>query len=115
MVVESVKYMLLASNMQRAIRFYEEVFEFGRGFVSDHWSELKCNDAIIALHGGHDGSLNPTGLSLQVADACAVEQHIVAAGGTVTSPAQQRPDEPIKLGHFKDPEGNIIMLTEWVG
>ena len=112
--VEKVKFMLMAQDMGRALRFHTQVFGFAKGYESDHWSELLHGDAVIAFHGGGDGSTNPTGLSIQVDDAAATAAEVKAAGGTVISDPVQREGEPIKLGTFRDTEGNEVMLTEWV-
>jgi len=115
MPVEKVKFMLLAQDMGRAVKFYTNVFGFQEGFVSEHWSELSFGDAVIAFHGGGDGAPNPTGLSVQVDDARATAAAIAVAGGTILEQPEQREGEPIKLGRFRDAEGNEVMLTEWVG
>lgn len=115
MPVQKVKYMLLAQDMDRAVKFYSSVFGFQQGFVSEHWSELLFGDATIAFHGGGDGTPNATGLSIQVDDATATAAAITQAGGTILEHPAQREGEPIKLGTFRDSEGNEVMLTEWVG
>jgi lactoylglutathione lyase len=115
MAVEKIKFMLMAEDMDRALKFHTDVFGFVRGFRSDHWSELMHGDTVIAFHGGGNGSPNPTGLSIQVDDAHATAAAIEAAGGTIIDTPYQREGEPIKLGTFRDREGNEIMLTEWVG
>jgi predicted enzyme related to lactoylglutathione lyase len=115
MKLEKVKYMLLAQDMERAVAFYTETFGLEKSFVSPWWSELVFGDAIIALHGGGEGESNVTGLSLQVDDAEAACDDIQAAGGTVVETPVQREGEPIKLGRFTDPEGNLVMLTQYLG
>jgi predicted enzyme related to lactoylglutathione lyase len=115
MAVQKVKNMLLAQDMGRAVKFYTGVFGFREGFVTEHWSELLFGDAIIAFHGGGDGKTNVTGLSIQVDDADTTADAITKAGGTVLEQPMEREGEPIKLGKFRDPEGNEVMLTEWVG
>jgi predicted enzyme related to lactoylglutathione lyase len=115
MPVEKVKIMLYARDMGRAVKFYTGVFGFQEGYVSEHWSELLFGDAIIAFHACSEGKLNPTGLSIQVDDAMAIVTAITQAGGLILEQPEQREGEPIKLGRFRDAEGNEVMLTEWVG
>ena len=115
MPVQKVKFMLIAQDMERAVKFYSSVFAFQEGFTSEHWSELLFGDAIIAFHGGGDGAPNPTGLSIQVDNAAATVAAITVAGGTILEAPEEREGEPIKLGRFRDAEGNEVMLTEWVG
>lgn len=112
---EKVKFMLLAVEMSRAVSFYTSALGFDRIFVSEFWSELRVGDAILALHGGHDGSVNSTGLSLQFEDVFEAAQRIEAAGGTVLEIPTQREGEPILLGRYRDPEGNEGFITQYVG
>lgn len=112
---EKVKFMLLATEMNRAVAFYTSALGFDRIFVSDFWSELRVGDAILALHGGHDGSINPTGLSLQFVDVFEAAKRIEAAGGQIVEAPNQREGEPILLGRYRDPEGNEGFITQYVG
>lgn len=112
---EKVKFMLLATDMKRAVAFYRDVLGLEEVFVSDFWTELRHGDAIIALHGGHDGSRNPTGLSLQYADVLALADQVRRAGATIVQAPQQREGEPILLGIFRDAEGNEVFMTQYVG
>lgn len=107
--------MLLAVDMKRAVRFYQSVLGFQPQFVSDFWSELSVGDAIVAFHGGHDGTPNITGLSLQYEDVFEVVDRIEKAGGTILEVPNQREGEPILLGRFRDPEGNEAFITQYVG
>ena len=74
MRIESLKYMLMAQDMDRAVAFYRDVVGLKVNSQSPMWSELIHGDAVVALHGGGNGDFNPTGLSVQVSDvesACA--------------------------------------------
>lgn len=115
MKLEKVKYVLMAQDMERAVAFYTDTFGLTKAFVSPWWSELFFGDAIIALHGGGEGEQSITNLSLQVDDAAAACSIIEAAGGSIVEPPVQREGEPIMLGRFADPEGNLVMLTQYVG
>lgn len=112
---EKVKFMLMAANMSRAVKFYRDVVGLGEIFVSDFWSELSFGDAIIALHGGHDGARNPTGLSLQFEDALEAANRIEAGGAKIIESPTQREGEPILLGRFRDREGNEVYMTQYLG
>ncbi|WP_156345627.1 VOC family protein [Verrucomicrobium spinosum] len=48
-------------------------------------------------------------------DAAAACGVIEVAGGSIVEPPVQREGEPIKLGRFADPAGNLVMLTEYLG
>lgn len=114
MKIQAIKYLLMAQDMDRAVAFYRDVIGLTERFSSDDWSELAFGDAIVALHGGGVGAVNPTGLSIQVEDvdqACAA---IAAAGAKILTQPVERSGEPIKLGEFQDLEGNQVMITQYL-
>jgi predicted enzyme related to lactoylglutathione lyase len=115
MKLESVKYMLMAQNMDRAIRFYRDVIGLEVKFESPEWTELAFGDAIVALHGGGKGIYQKTGLSLQVRDIAEACKQVQAGGGKVASQPVTRPGEPIKLAEVMDTEGNAFALTQYIG
>ncbi|MBL9177199.1 MAG: VOC family protein [Verrucomicrobiaceae bacterium] len=112
---EKVKFMLMAADMRRAVAFYRDVIGLEEVFVSDFWTELRHGDAIIALHGGHDGSRNPTGLSFQYEDVLVMAERIAEAGARILQPPRQREGDPVLLGIFRDAEGNEVFITQYVG
>ena len=105
----------MAVDMKRAVAFYRDVVRLEEVFVSDFWTELRHGDAIIALHGGHDGSRNPTGLSFQYEDVLVMAEKIAQAGARILQSPQRREGEPIMLGVFRDAEGNEVFITQYVG
>jgi predicted enzyme related to lactoylglutathione lyase len=115
MHIECVKYILYVQDMARAARFYRDVLGLKVRVESPHWSEVAFGDAIIGLHGGGDGSRTITALSVQVSDVDAALEEIRCAGGEVVDPPVARPGEPIRLARFADPEGNVVMMTQYVG
>lgn len=114
MLVEKVKFVLMAQDMDRAVRFYREVIGLEPGSVSPYWSELSFGDAIVALHGGGSGELQETGLSFQVTDVHAACREVEAGGGSIRQLPEDRPGEPIRLAHAADPEGNGFLLTQFI-
>lgn len=112
---QRIKFMLMASDMDRAVKFYTDTFGLEPLMVSDYWSELKYGDAILALHGGYPGGRNPVPLTLEFEDVMAAADQIVAAGGRIVDAPKQREGEPILLGTFRDPEGNEVFMTQYVG
>jgi len=109
---QSVKYLLITQDMDRAVGFYRDTLGFTEDFVSSHWSELRFGDAILGLHGGGDGSINHTGLSVQYEDVKKAYSYAIEAGAQGIQPPEQRKGEPIILASLADPEGNVIMLTQ---
>lgn len=113
MEIQSVKYMLMVQDMDRAIRFYRDVIGLEVKFESPEWTELSFGDAIVALHGGGTGDFRTTGLSLQVKDIRSACREVEAGGGKIASPPMERPGEPIILAEIVDPEGNQFSFTEY--
>ena len=101
--------------MDRAIKFYQDVVGLRVDIQSPEWSELKYRETIVALHGGHDGSKNTTGLSLQFDDVQNAYDLALKDGAESIHPPKQEGGEPIILATLKDPEGNVIMFTQFVG
>ena len=112
---QAVKYMLMAQDMDRAVGFYRDTMGFEESFTSPYWSELKFGDAILALHGGGEGDPNATGLSIQYEDVRTAFNAAIQAGASAVQHPEQREGEPIILASVRDPEGNIFMLTQYMG
>jgi predicted enzyme related to lactoylglutathione lyase len=115
MFIESIKYMLMAQDMNRAIRFYRDVLGLEVKFESPQWTELVYGDAIVALHGGGTGVYQKTGLSIQVRDIVTACREIESGGGKVALAPVARPGEPILLAEVLDTEGNAFSLTQYIG
>jgi len=110
MQVERVKYVIWAADMDRAVRFYRDLFG---GRVVRHNSviaEIEICGAVIGIHSGGAGQRTWTGLSFQVADVVDGGREVVAAGGALVRPPEPENGEPPHLAMCVDPEGNEFML-----
>ena len=114
MNIESVTYMLMAQDMDRAVAFYRDVVGLKLRSSSPAWSELTFGDAIVALHGGGNGDLRKTGLNFRVDDLSSAVREVERGGGRVTREPEDRPGEPIRLAEVVDTEGNAFGLTETI-
>ncbi len=112
---QAVKYMIEAIDMNRAVKFYRDVLGFEESFTSMHWSELSHNGAIIGIHGGGDEVDRSTGISLQYEDVRSAYSEAITGGARSLQEPHQREGEPIILSSIRDPEGNLITLTQYVG
>ena len=112
---QAVKYVVMAKDMDRAVAFYRDTLGFAEDFASPYWAELRFGDAIIGLHGGGDGSRRKTGLSIHYEDVEGAFSLALSNGGAAISAPERREGEPIILSTILDPEGNEIMLTQYVG
>ena len=103
--------MLAAQDMDRAVKFWTETFGLTVKLQSPDWTEMLFGDAVVALHGGGDGSANKTGLGFDVADIAAACEAVVTAGGTLNWGPKDQAEEGISLADLVDTEGNSFMLS----
>lgn len=68
MEIKNVIYMLMAQDMDRAIKFYRDALGFSVQFQSPGWTQMTFDNSTVALHGGWTGGRNKTGLGFQVTD-----------------------------------------------
>ena len=68
MKVLQVKYALWASDWQKCLYFYRDLFEGEVTLEMEVWSEVKVQNAVLGIHGGGEGKRTWTGLSFQVDD-----------------------------------------------
>lgn len=111
MQVERLKYIIWAADLERAVRFYCEVFDAQVTRQSEVMAELQIAGVPLAIHGGGEGKRTWTGLSFQVSDLFAGCDRLRQSGGTVLREPEDTPEEPAHLAMCADPEGNEIMLT----
>jgi predicted enzyme related to lactoylglutathione lyase len=111
MHVEKLKYIIWAQDLDRAVRFYREVFAAEVVRQSEVMAELLIAGSTLGIHGGGAGQRTWTGLSFQVGDLFAACEVLRGGGGTVLREPEDTPEEPAHLAMCADPEGNEIMLT----
>ena len=111
MKVERLKYIIWAADMNRAVKFYTDVFGGAVIKQNEVISEVSICDGIIGIHGGGEGKRTWTGLSFQVPNVLTGAAEIVAAGGQLLREPQPENGEPPHLAMCTDPEGNEIMLS----
>lgn len=111
MQVERVKYVIWAADMDRAIRFWCDLFGGRLAKRNQVIAEVEIADAVIGIHSGGEGKRTWTGLSFQVPDVVIGGREVVAAGGTLSREPEPENGEPAHLAMCVDPEGNEFMLT----
>ena len=111
MIVERLKYVIWAADMDRAVEFYRGVFGGTVLKQNQIISEVAIATGVIGIHGGGEGKRTWTGLSFQVSDVIAGAAEVVAAGGQLLREPQVEDGEPPHLAMCADPDGNEFMLT----
>lgn len=112
MAVTKSYFMVMAADMERAVRFYREAFGLKVRSTSPSWSELAFGDAVVALHGGGTAEPRDTGLGFEVDDIEGACRTVAAHGGLVVRAPEVRPGEGIKLATVADTEGNRLFLSQ---
>ncbi len=110
MLVERVKYVIWAADLDRATAFYQKTFGAEVARTNSHISELEIAGAVIGIHGGGEGKKTWTGISLQVADVVAGAAEVLANGGGLTREPQEEDGEAPHLAMCYDTDGNEFML-----
>lgn len=111
MLVERVKYVIWAADMDRAVRFWRDTFAGRLLKQNPVIAEVEITGAVIGIHSGGEGKRTWTGISLQVADVIAAARDVEAAGGSLTREPEPENGEPPHLAMCADTEGNEFMLT----
>ena len=111
MLVERVKYIIWAADMDRAIEFYKSVLGATVARKNEAMAELELCGSIIGIHSGGEGKRTWTGMSFQVADVVVGAEEVVTAGGELTNEPKPENGEPPHLAMCVDTDGNQFMLT----
>ena len=104
-------------DMERAKRFYAEVFDTAPSFESPGWSTLDFGAIEVALHilpADSEAPLPHAGLNLLVDDIEALQREIEERGGQLVE--LREPDDfvPVRVASFRDSEGNGFELRQEV-
>jgi len=123
-VFDHVNYILIVvSDMDRSIHFYQDVLGLKMKLHSDMWSEFDTGRTTLALHGGGQGSGESTvgsrksqagscSIGFEVADLDQTARDLQSQGIRFILPPTERKDEGIKLAICLDPDGLPVSLAE---
>ena len=111
MIVERVKYVIWAADMDRAVRFYCTLCGGRLLKQNSVIAEVEILGSVLGIHSGGEGKRTWTGLSFQVPDVLVGAHEVVAAGGSLTKEPEPEDGPPPHLARCVDPEGNEFMLS----
>lgn len=112
MKVLKVKYAIWAKDMDRALTFYESLFDGKITLRTEVWSEIEVCGATIGIHADGEGKRTWTGLSFQLDDLREGIEKMKACGGDLTREPVDTEEDPLHLAMCIDPEGNEFMMTQ---
>lgn len=115
----SLLVQMRVSDLDRAVRFYQETLGFELRLRSDtlQWAELTFGMPNVAVGLGAGAEVKGSGsvsLNLGVEDVDAARTALEAKGVEFAGPTMTVPDK-VKLAEFSDPDGNRIRLAEALG
>lgn len=107
------------SSMDKALKFYTETLDFTlQQRYGDDWAEIKARDGfVIGLHPSKvnrpHGTLGSIEIGLNVNDKLeTVISALSLRGVEFKDSIEEEIDSPVRLAHFKDPDGNALYLCE---
>ena len=112
MKVLKVKYAIWAQDMERALSFYESLFDGAITLRTETWSEVDVCGAIIGIHADGEGKRTWTGLSFQLDDLREGIEKMIQCGGELTREPVDTEEDPLHLAMCVDPDGNEFMMTQ---
>ncbi|MEM7219635.1 MAG: VOC family protein [Pseudomonadota bacterium] len=103
-------------DMQRALRFYRDVFEVDATFESPGWSTLDFGSITLALHilspQTPESVLPHAGISFRVEQIEPVQARIERGGGRLVTLREPNEHVPVRVASFLDSEGNSFDLRQ---
>ncbi len=101
-------------DMDRAKRFYMEVFDVKPSFESEGWTTLDFGSLQLALHitSEPDDPLPRAGLVLEVDSIEEIQADVERFGGRMLELLEPRPGVPVRVANFQDCEGNGFDLRQ---
>lgn len=112
MIVERVKYLIWAADVERAVNFYTQCFGATIERSNPAVTDLTIGGATIGIHSGGDAKGTWTGIAIQIADVVAAAREVEQAGGKLSRPVStDEGDDSPHLAMCVDTDGNQFMLT----
>ena len=112
MEIESMRFMLMAQDVSRAVKFYRDTLGLSVKSESPHWAELSFQGEILAFHPGWTGEKRKTDLGFRVKDIEAACQKAVEGGAELIMKPQEELGGIFKLAKLADTEGNEFAFTQ---
>jgi len=114
---------VMVSDMDKSIEFYESIIGFKPKFRSNNWTELDAGNITLALHGGgkpnnksqaepHESAAGAASINFDVSDVEKIYRDFSAKGVTFTLAPTLRQNEGIKLAVAQDLDGFEICFAQ---
>ena len=117
---------VMVSNMNQSVEFYENIMGFKLKSHSDNWTEFAVGNITLALHGGghakkknisepHENLGGTASISFDVENVEEIYKELSEKGVEFTLSPTLRQNERIKLAVAQDLDGFEFCFSEKVG
>lgn len=97
-------------DMDKAVSFYKDTLGFEVEYQTDEWSELKLNDKVsLALQRVSDPG---SGIGFLVDNCEDATKALEEKGVEIITRCDRREEDRFILTQFKDPDGDVLWMTE---
>ncbi|MFK7989266.1 MAG: VOC family protein [Sandaracinaceae bacterium] len=108
--VHETFFVLLVSDMARAVAFYENALGGAVSYMSDAWTSVTVSGVRLGLSHAPGHIPCETQLHFAVADLSQACERVTDLGGSVVHPPRQLAKE-VWLARVRDPEGNAFSFS----
>ena len=109
-MIKSGNVTVFVNDMKKAIEFYTKVLGFKlKSQYGNEWAEIQAPDLTIGLHGGRKSATKGhVSIGFQVDNLDKSVKELEKKGISF----KIHEDGPVKIAHFKDPEGTALYLCQ---
>ena len=105
-------FMISVKNMERSVNFYQNKLGLKVLYKTNEWSELSFDNNLELALKKTEGKANRNcaGIGFQVKNCEEATKHYESIGIEISTRCQKKDD--FILTQFKDPDGNVIWLSQ---
>lgn len=109
-MIKSGNVTVFVNDIKKAIEFYTKVLGFKlKNNYENEWAEIEAPDLTIGLHAGRKSSTKGhVSIGFQVDDLDKTVKELQKKGISF----KIHEEKPVKIAHFKDPEGTSLYLCQ---
>ena len=108
---------IVVDDMEAARRFYRDALGMEESAVGDGWVHFEMNGNLLELIQRDESPQYEQAryqVGFTVDDIEAAGRRLLAAGAVQISEIEGEPDSPNRWCYFRDPEGNVFEVTQWM-
>lgn len=103
---------LYVQNIEASVQFYRDGVGFELLSESEHWSELKAGEIVVALHAGGEGRLGEDAPEAVLYAEDLATERLAMQGRGVAVDQIVEPHPGVRFCRFSDPDGHRWVLKQ---